>query len=936
MNLRPGDSLAHYRLVEPIGAGGMGVVWKAEDTKLGRRVAIKVLPADLSEDRQRLGRFEREAKLLAALNHPNVAAIYGLEQAEGLHFLVLELIDGPSLGQMTKTGPLPLEEALDVARQVAEGLAAAHAAGVIHRDLKPANIVVTPDGKAKVLDFGLAKGVEGALGEDSGSDLSMSPTITIGGTQAGVVLGTAPYMSPEQARGKTLDKRTDIWSFGCLLYECLAGKLAFTGETVTDTLSAILQNEPDWSALPQRTPPRVRYLLERCLEKSPRNRLHDAADARIELEKALASKEWTTSGFLAAAGGVPRRRSKRRLAAAVLVLAVAIMGIVAGWSLKGRAEAGASVRSTIRLSIDSPPDLQVKTFRVSQDGRTILLDAVRRDLPEPERTRQLSSRRLDEFEIRPVAGADGYRGLNLSPDGRWIAMIKPVSPGAPNLELVKVAAAGNVPAVKIADWPADLATNFLWSPRDEIVALASQPYRLYRFPTDGRAAPAPVTLQGDDTSLPDVYLHSALPGGRHVLASAQEYAETGWRESMVLIDLETGNATRLVEDAFLASWSPTGHILFSRRDKLLAVPFDLDTLAVTGPPVALLDGLERNWQFRYSFFDCSQTGTLAYVPSEGEELERGLVLVQPDGGSSPWSDEKKLFIEVSASRDGRRVAAQVQNAGNDNYEIWVSDPGEKRLRAAFAGAGMDFSSAVWSPGGDRIAFRRSGSKDRNGIFIGDPDSSSQPVQVLAVDSAAVFLGPVSFTADGSGLLLGGPASGGQQLMLLPLSGQGGSGSEPKVILSTEISPRGTHVSPDGRWLTYSSSKSGRSEIYLREIPAGGGLGRERLVSRDGGTTPIPAPDAGAEGRKLYFLNGDQLMTSTVSFRPDIAISDPLPVMDLSKLSERDYTLLPGGRILLIQGRPEDEEVKRTAVVVNFQDEIRRTLAEAAGTASGPR
>jgi len=255
----------------------------------------------------------------------------------------------------------------------------------------------------------------------------------------------------------------------------------------------------------------------------------------------------------------------------------------------------------------------------------------------------------------------------------------------------------------------------------------------------------------------------------------------------------------------------------------------------------------------------------------------------------------------------------------------------KRLRAAFAAAGMDFSSAVWSPGGDRIAFRRSGSKDRDGIFIGDPDSSSQPVQVLAVDSAAVSIGPVSFTADGSGLLLSGAASGGQQLMLLSLSGEGGSGSEPKMLLSTEISPRETHVSPDGRWLTYSSRKSGRSEIYLREIPPGGGLGRERLVSRDGGTTPIPAPDADAEGRKLYFINGDQLMTSTVSFRPDIAISDPLPVMDLSRFSERDYTLLPGGRTLLIQGRPEDEEVKRTAVVVNFQDEIRRRLAEVAGT-----
>jgi serine/threonine protein kinase len=303
VTLQPGQTLSHYRLVEEIGKGGMGVVWKADDTKLGRQVAVKILPAEFSQDSQRLARFDREAKLLAALNHPNIASIYGLEHTDGVHFLVLELIPGQSLAEALKDGPLPVEEALDVCRQVAEGLEAAHEAGVIHRDLKPGNVRVTPDGKAKVLDFGLAKGLEGvAVGSGSGgsaSDLSQSPTIAAG-TQAGVILGTAPYMSPEQARGKTLDKRTDIWSFGCLLYECLTGRMAFTGETVPDIFSAILQNDPDWAAMPERMPPRVRELMERCLEKSPRSRLHDIGDARIEIEKSLAGREWTTSGIRAA------------------------------------------------------------------------------------------------------------------------------------------------------------------------------------------------------------------------------------------------------------------------------------------------------------------------------------------------------------------------------------------------------------------------------------------------------------------------------------------------------------------------------------------------------------------------------------------------------------------------------------------------------------
>jgi hypothetical protein len=399
VTLQTGHTLAHYRLVEKIGEGGMGVVWKAEDTKLDRQVAVKILPPEFAKDQQRLGRFEREAKLLASLNHPNVAAIHGFEHVEDSHFLVLELVPGPTLAEMVKTGPLAVDEALDVCRQVAEGLEAAHSAGVIHRDLKPGNVKVTPDGKVKVLDFGLAKGLEGAVGASSGPDLSLSPTVAVGGTQAGVVLGTAPYMSPEQARGKPLDERTDIWSFGCVLWECLTGNLLFTGETVTDVLSAILQTDPDWSALPAKTPPRVRELLSRCLERSPRNRLHHIADARIEIERAVAGREWTTSGIAVAEAVTEVAAAPARPA-----------GFPRGWAGLAAGLALGLIAAFFAIPFLGPeaPSPRVRKFRLTTSGGNPLLPRL-----SPDGTRvafledgRLWIRDLGEIEPREVTGAE--------------------------------------------------------------------------------------------------------------------------------------------------------------------------------------------------------------------------------------------------------------------------------------------------------------------------------------------------------------------------------------------------------------------------------------------------------------------------------------------------------------------------------------------------
>jgi len=444
MSLVPGRELSHYRLVEQIGEGGMGVVWRATDTTLGRDVAIKVLPEAFSTDPERMARFEREARMLASLNHPNIAAIYGVGSAGGVRFLAMELVTGDDLAARLTHGPVPVVEALELTRQVAEALEAAHEKGIIHRDLKPANVKVTPDGHVKVLDFGLAKAMEGEASAASASAMSYSPTITGPMTAANVILGTAAYMSPEQARGKAVDRRADIWAFGCLLFECLTGRRAFSGETVSDTLAKILERDPDLRALPGGTPPRVRDLFQRCLIKDPRLRLRDIGDARIALDEVLAAR--SPSGRLLVAETPGAGAASRGLPLRPLAIG-GVVGLALGlgmWSVLGLRSGGAR-GDPICLSLAMPSGIKVLNATLAPEGNTLVIRGYPRDAEGAEAAEpRLYTRRLDSYELKPLAGTDGALGDGNARNG-ILNFVVPVSRGATEKRWATVPLDGSSP-----------------------------------------------------------------------------------------------------------------------------------------------------------------------------------------------------------------------------------------------------------------------------------------------------------------------------------------------------------------------------------------------------------------------------------------------------------------------------------------------------------
>jgi Tol biopolymer transport system component len=823
MTLEPKDTLAHYRLVEVLGEGGMGVVWKAEDTKLGRSVAVKVLPAEFAADKQRLARFEREAKLLAALNHPNVAGIYGLEAVDGVHFLVLELVDGQTLARMTKTGPLPVEEALDVCRQVAEGLEAAHAAGVIHRDLKPGNVIVTEDGKAKVLDFGLAKEIEGAASGESASDLSMSPTVTVGGTQAGVVLGTAPYMSPEQARGKSLDKRTDIWSFGCLLYECLTGNPVFTGETVTDTLSTILQNDPDWHALPDRLPRRICDLLERCLEKGPRNRLHDISDARIDIERCLAAKEWTTAGARTASDGPSRSRfTAAAFGALGLVAGVAVTLLVTEYLGKGPA-----VPPLRMFSLSSTVSEHVAPARISPDGRRIAYRSGGR----------LWLRDLDQLEPREIAPSEAGWPLDWSPDGEWLVL-------ADSREIFKIQVDGGSRTVLARQgFISPPVAGAAWQP-DGTITFCTGPTGLLDVPAGGGEV---VTRLKPGEGEGDFHNVNGLPGDRGLIYVI--HRDVGMDTLGLLSEGERRTLLQLPgKNLWTPVYSPTGHILFAVGrffgSELWALPFSLNRLEATGAPFLVdEDGTAPS---------VSADGTLVYsrVRPTGETR---LVRVDRDGQEVRILGEPGIGHRSPAfSPDGKRVAFSIEEDGN--RDIWILDiTTASRQRLTFEPAPEDIPA--WSPSGDRVAFNT----DLLGlseIFIKRTDGTGNTRPV----TNGLF---PAFSPDGRSLVFGvfeGDLSA--DIFRLDLESE----PEPELFLSESFWDLSPQFSPDGRYLAHNSS-SGTLEVYLRTFPGGEGKWQ---VSGPGGRYPR----WNAKGDRLYYSHGSDLMEVEIQFDPIVNVGTP--------------------------------------------------------------
>ena len=795
MALQPGQELDHYESLEPIGKGGMGEVYRARDAKLGRDVAIKVLPDAFAQDEERLRRFRREAKVLASLNHPNIASIYGLEQDGDTHYLVLELVPGETLAERIARGPIPVDEAIPLFIQIAEGLETAHEKGIIHRDLKPANIKIGPDGKPKILDFGLAKAFSST--KDVSAETSESPTATKG-TALGTIMGTAPYMSPEQARGKTVDKRTDVWAYGCCLYESLTGKRAFDGDTVTDVLAAVVGKEPDLSVLSDEVPWQIPRLVRRCLEKDRKQRTPDIGSARLELEEALSSPRRTLRQ-------TPRNSALVKVGA-VVVLA-ALSGFV-GWNLARPERAPQPVTRAAVLVEDDLRLASALDLGIGVRGRDIPV-AVSRDgsviffVGERDGTRLVYRRPVDQLEAEPVRGTDGAGLVFPSPDGGWLGFYA-------DRRLQQVRLNGEAPAT----FHTGNVLAAAWGPNDTVVFTENN--TLWEIDTVG-GEPRRVASEGRYRGQP-----SFLPGGRSVLANDRTSGQ------VVVIPLSTGQP-RVLMNGTAPQFVPSGHIVFRRETSLWAVPFDADRLEVRGGAVQVLQGSVQ--QGTLPNFALSPSGTLAYAPAVGSPPVQQLVWVSREGEEEILPLDPGSYRIPRISADQSRVAFDdcCQQMSPPTGDIWIYDLARRNMtRLTFDPIG-EFHP-LWTPDGRRVAFLSYGRSLNWKASTGTGDASR-----LTESSNPA---PQGFSPDGRVLtytMLG-------DIYMLQLESDG----TPESLVATPAQESGGYISPDGRWLAYASDESGRSEIYVRPFPKVDD-GRWQ-VSTNGGTEAAWA----VNGRELFY------------------------------------------------------------------------------------
>ena len=695
-----GKTISHYKVIEKIGQGGMGEVYRAEDTNLGREVAIKVLPEQFTKDPQRLARFEREAKLLASLNHPNIAAIYGLEEAEGIRFLSLELVEGDTLAEHLTKGPFPVKEALEVCRQIAEGVEAAHEKGVIHRDLKPANVKITPEGKVKILDFGLAKALEE---EVPLADISQSPTLTEEMTRAGVILGTAAYMSPEQAEGKPVDKRADVWAFGCVLYELLTAKRAFGGETLTATLAKVLEGEPNWDVLPASLPSTTRFLINRCLQKDPNRRLQHIDGARILIEEAL-----TGAATVSPIGVSSPSGWKRALPWSIAVVAVVVAGL-ALWNLTSPIS---TQQPAQRFMLAVPANESMANLAgspalaLSPDGTRLAYVATRAG------TAQLYLHTMGQLEAEPIAGTEDARSPFFSPDGQWLGFFA----GA---KLKKVSVSGGTPVI-VCEITTDQATAS-WGADDTIVLKAHTGSGLFQVPAGG-GTPQPLTTLDSQSGEAGHQSPQVLPGGKAVLFTARVATSS----HIAVQSLETGERRVVLEGPDNVRYVPTGHLVYVQAGTLMAVSFDLEQLEVTGDPIPILEGvMQARGVGSPAHLTVSDTGTLVYVPADASLSEgRTLVWVDRKGVMEPLAAAPGAYLVARLSPDGQRIAVDIST--DSQRDIRLYDLRRETLtRLTFETAQLP----IWTPDGQRITFQSSRFGPRN-LFWKLADGTEAAEQLL--------------------------------------------------------------------------------------------------------------------------------------------------------------------------------------------------------------
>ena len=901
----------------------MGEVYRARDLKLGRSVAIKVLPETVATYPDRIARFEREAKVLASLNHPHIAALFGMEESAGRHFLVMELVEGETLAERIASpdapgqGHLRVEDALKIALQLAGALEAAHESGIIHRDLKPANIMITPDAVVKVLDFGLAKAIEG---DRSRQDPSGSPTISFAGTREGVILGTAAYMSPEQARGKPVDRRTDIWAFGCVMYEMLTGRLAFSGETASDAVAAILSRDPDWLALPAETPESLRRLLRRSLEKDPKRRVHDIADARIELEETLfqsAESARLTSTDRPALMGTKGARARTRVRLAWISATLSVAAIVASvalgrFGLFGRPVDTRVFRSAIVLpeGTQIPGDLSSANlspagrFALSPDGRRLAFVARRGGTGQP----LLWVRPLNAVAAQSLAGTEGATYPFWSPDSRFVAFLA-------RGKLKKIDVAGGEP-ITLCD--ASLGATGAWNRDDVIVFTPKGGAPLHRVSASG-GTPSPVTTFDAASGDTQHWFPFFLPDGRHFLYSTLGSKKAGATDprGVYVGSLDPNEAsTLLLRDGSHAKYAE-GYLLYMRGSTLMARPFDVNRRELHGEAERLAEQLQMtsgSVTGAAAAFTVAETGVLAYqtgssvVRSQLVWFDRAGKQIGPLGDQADYSD-------VELSPDGQRAIVSILDPAEATRDLWLYDV-KRSLRTRFTFDSANEFEPIWSPDGDRIAFARS--KQSVDLYQ-KPSSGAGGEEALLEGGLGKF--PSDWSPDGRSIMYiaGGAAIARSDLLVLPLFGN----KKPFPFLESSFAETRGRFSPDGRWIAYASNESGQLEIYVTRFPE---PGERRRVSTAGGLWPRWRRD----GKEIVYLASNNSLTAATvngeganfevgAVRTLFAVR-PRPMVTLG---DYPYDVSADGQRFLVNTLVDETASAAITLVLNWTSELKK-------------
>ena len=870
MALAPGARLGAYEIMALLGRGGMGEVYRARDPKLNRDVAIKVLPELFVSDPERAARFEREAKTLASLNHPHIGGIYGLEDADGVRALVLELVEGPTLADRIAEGPIPLDDTLPIARQIAEALEAAHDQAIVHRDLKPANIKLRPDGTVKVLDFGLAKALEPSA---TSTNVTASPTITTPAMMTGVgtILGTAAYMSPEQAKGRPADRRSDVWAFGCVLYEMLTGARAFEGEDVGDTLANILKSEPAWHLLSTDTPAAIRRLLRRCLQKDRHDRLQHMGDARLDVEEALRS----SSDVVVA----PARLSGRMLLVALAAIVVAgTIGVTVGRSVRK-----SSAAPEMRVEITTPATNRAASFALSPDGRQIVLSG------EGPRGPQLWVRSLDALGLRPLAGTEAAIYPFWSPDSRSIGFFA-------NSRLKRLDLDGGAPQML-----ANVITpaGGTWNSAGTILYVPNDNGGVFRISETGGDS-SPVTPRRLATRLPQF-----LPDGRHFLFFVARGDEPG-----VYVGELGNDKVRRILAADTPALYTLGHVFFVREGSLFAQRFDPSTHELSGSVTRIGDDIA--FGLNVPSVSTSAAGVIAYRTGSGQSRRQFVWFDRSGTQLGPVGEAGLLVSNPSLSPDGRHVV--VQRSVQQNTDLWSLDLERSVFTRLTFDPGID-SMPLWSPDGRRIVFSAPRGSDEQ-LSLKRVDGTG-PDEVLRIPSGSGVKIACDWSPDGRFLLYKqfDAATSTTDLWVMPMDREGAG--PPVPVVRTPYDERDGQFSPDGRWIAFESDESGQPEIYLQPFP---GPGPKVRISTNGG---VQVRWHG-NGHELFYIGSDAALTAVpvniINGRAEVGTAVPLfktHLAPIQAISRQQYVVTRDGKRFLII-TADDAPLQPMTLILNWK------------------